>query len=369
MFGPQWSRAPRPRLQETSEALYALVEQAAAGRPPRAGLAGLTREVLHLPRRARVSSQDVLDLGALALEASSDDLESAEDLAAYFIDRQIETRRDALAEKTLLRTEDRSPAGRDFTGTGQRLPEPAPYLAERSGGLARQPAPWRSPYVVVAEEADGGGVEIVTPWRTFVVRDAVEMARIISYDSRRPRGADIVLALPAAFAAQVANLVSGTTARPVWYPLGPAEVATHPTTGDRRLAVRRSPGDTGPGWATPPPPQDLGLIRAGMIATSLSAGHHSFHEVMRGAQLALDGIPGHDPALDYQDNWGRYWNVHPLTEQELRDHVARDGLFPDEHARALLDTPAPARPRPPAVNSAAPVTGPAPGEPAPGRPT
>ncbi|MET9767147.1 hypothetical protein [Streptomyces sp. NPDC006415] len=30
-------------------------------------------------------------------------------------------------------------------------------------------------------------------------------------------------------------------------------------------------------------------------------------------------------------------NVHPLTEQELRDHVARDGLFPDEHARALLD--------------------------------
>ncbi len=55
---------------------------------------------------------------------------------------------------------------------------------------------------------------------------------------------------------------------------------------------------------------------------SLSAGHHSFHEVMRGAQLALDSVPGHDPALDYQDNWGRYWNVYPLTEQELRDRVA-----------------------------------------------
>ncbi|MFB7400620.1 hypothetical protein ACFCZR_10640 [Streptomyces rubiginosohelvolus] len=82
---------------------------------------------------------------------------------------------------------------------------------------------------------------------------------------------------------------------------------------------------------------DLGLIRAGMIAMSLSAGHHSFHEVMRGAQLALDSVPGHDPALDYQDNWGRYWNIHPLTEQDLRTHVARDGLFPDEHARALLD--------------------------------
>ncbi|MEU5458314.1 hypothetical protein AB0H48_26580 [Streptomyces globisporus] len=82
---------------------------------------------------------------------------------------------------------------------------------------------------------------------------------------------------------------------------------------------------------------DLGLIRAGMIAMSLSAGHHSFHEVMRGAQLALDTVPGHDPVLDYQDDWGRYWNVYPLTQQELRERVARDGLFPDEHARALLD--------------------------------
>ncbi len=42
---------------------------------------------------------------------------------------------------------------------------------------------------------------------------------------------------------------------------------------------------------------DLGLIRAGMIATSLSAGHHSFHEVMRGAQSAPDSLPG-GPALD-----------------------------------------------------------------------
>ncbi|MFD8445580.1 hypothetical protein ACFV11_23730 [Streptomyces globisporus] len=82
---------------------------------------------------------------------------------------------------------------------------------------------------------------------------------------------------------------------------------------------------------------DLGLIRAGMIAMSLSAAHHSFHEVMRAAQLALDTVPGHDPVLDYQDDWGRYWNVYPLTEQELRERVARDGLFPDEHARALLD--------------------------------
>ncbi|NEE60069.1 hypothetical protein G3M55_88040, partial [Streptomyces sp. SID8455] len=39
VFGPQWSRAPRVRLQETSEALYELVEEAAAGRPTRDGLA------------------------------------------------------------------------------------------------------------------------------------------------------------------------------------------------------------------------------------------------------------------------------------------------------------------------------------------
>ncbi|WP_258050218.1 hypothetical protein [Streptomyces finlayi] len=39
----------------------------------------------------------------------------------------------------------------------------------------------------------------------------------------------------------------------------------------------------------------------------------------------------------------RYWDVHPLTEQELRTFVAREGLFPDEHARALLAELAAAR--------------------------
>ncbi|MFD8803944.1 hypothetical protein, partial [Streptomyces atroolivaceus] len=88
---------------------------------------------------------------------------------------------------------------------------------------------------------------------------------------------------------------------------------------------------------------DLGLIRAGMMAISLTEGHHTAHEVMRGAQLALNDVPGHDPALDYTDNWGRYWNVYPLDEQELRENVARDGLFPDEHAQALLDELEPGR--------------------------
>ncbi|WP_143663894.1 lonely Cys domain-containing protein, partial [Streptomyces sp. rh34] len=333
VFGPQWSRAPRPRLQETSEALYALVEQAAGGRPPRAGLADLTRGVLHLPRRARVSSQDVLDLGALALEASSDDLESAEGLAGYFIDRQIETRRDALAEETLLRTADRSPAGRDFTGTGRRLPELDSYLTERSGDFARQPAPWRSPYVIVAEESDGGGIEIVTPWRTFVVRDAVEMARIVSYDARRPRGADIVLALPPAFAAPVANMVAGTTARPVWYPLGPAEAATHPTTGDRRLVVHRNPGDDAPGWATPPPPQDRGLTGA----RDLSSDNDSDSDTESDSGSTSDGDAEFDRLAD-RAQWER--RIDALRPRPL---VTRDYRVVDESGTGVLFTEA--RPR------------------------
>ncbi|WP_405194652.1 hypothetical protein [Streptomyces anulatus] len=259
VFGPQWNRAPRARLQETSQALYELVEEAAGGRPTRDGLADLVRHVLHLPLRARVSNQDVLDLGALALEASSDDLATADDLSGYFVDRQIETRRDALAENTQLRDADGTPAGRDFTGADRGLPAPDSYLAERSGRMAVQSPAWRKPYLFVAGAAEGGGVEIVTPWRTFVVRDAGEMARIISYDSRRPGGADIVLALPPAFAAQVADLVAGTTARPVWYPLGPAEVATHPTTGAVHLVVHRRAGEAGPDWTTPPPPREPGL--------------------------------------------------------------------------------------------------------------
>lgn len=35
----------------------------------------------------------------------------------------------------------------------------------------------------------------------------------------------------------------------------------------------------------------------------MPTGHHSFHEVIGGAPLALGGVPGHDPALDYQGNW------------------------------------------------------------------
>ncbi|WP_234313532.1 lonely Cys domain-containing protein [Streptomyces globisporus] len=81
---------------------------------------------------------------------------------------------------------------------------------------------------------------------------------------------------------------------------------------------------------------DLGLVRLALMAEMLQAEHHGLDEIMRGSQLVLDrlryaGAP--EPAdLDYVDNWGRYWRIAPLTEAELRQHVAVDGLFPDEHA-------------------------------------
>ncbi|MEV1049149.1 hypothetical protein, partial [Streptomyces sp. NPDC049916] len=82
-------------------------------------------------------------------------------------------------------------------------------------------------------------------------------------------------------------------------------------------------------------PVDLGLIRSGLVSVMVGVGHHSFHEVMTGAQHALDEI---DPAATtvYHNNWGRYWDVLPLTEEELRTYVAREGRFPDEHARDAL---------------------------------
>ncbi|NUS82893.1 MAG: hypothetical protein HOY75_09085 [Streptomyces sp.] len=82
-------------------------------------------------------------------------------------------------------------------------------------------------------------------------------------------------------------------------------------------------------------PVDLGLIRAGLVSFMTAADHHSFHEVMAGAQLLLDEV-AHPEVPDYADGWYRYRNVYPLTEEELRAHVARDGVFPDEHALALF---------------------------------
>lgn len=89
---------------------------------------------------------------------------------------------------------------------------------------------------------------------------------------------------------------------------------------------------------------DLGLVRLALMAEMLPVHHHSLHEIMRASQLVLDDLrtagKAESPDLDYTDNWGRYWRIAPLTEEELRTHVAVDGLFPDEHALMEMEQPA-----------------------------
>ncbi|MFE8008166.1 lonely Cys domain-containing protein [Streptomyces sp. NPDC057418] len=262
LFGPHRATVPRTRLRETSEALYDLVRaEAGSHRTSQAlrnGLIRVTRQVLHMGGGARPGPADFLLLGSLALDASSDDVASADDLALYFVERQIETGRGALDEGTLLRDDEGNATGRDFTGPGQPTPELESYAVRGRGRVVPRPAPWQNPYLVVAEAA-GRAVEIAIQGRTFRVDSADELAMLISYDSRRPRGADIVLALPPRYAATVASLVAGTTGRRVWYPEAPVGVATHPTTGTRHLMLDLGEGDTGAGWASTDPTADAGL--------------------------------------------------------------------------------------------------------------
>jgi hypothetical protein len=80
---------------------------------------------------------------------------------------------------------------------------------------------------------------------------------------------------------------------------------------------------------------------------------------MRASQFVLDELRARGAAestdLDYTDNWGRYRRIAPLTEDELRTHVAADGRFPDEHALGLLgllDPPADQAPPGPSPSTA-----------------
>ncbi|WP_424186971.1 hypothetical protein ACOBQX_03815 [Actinokineospora sp. G85] len=75
---------------------------------------------------------------------------------------------------------------------------------------------------------------------------------------------------------------------------------------------------------------DLPLLRAGLFGFMHTTHQHTYHEVMRAAALV-------DPALVYDDNFGRYHRFGPITEQALRDQVAVDGRFPDEHALDKVD--------------------------------
>ena len=77
-------------------------------------------------------------------------------------------------------------------------------------------------------------------------------------------------------------------------------------------------------------PVDFGLLRLALVGSFWLAGHHPFHETMRGFQYAVDELGLW--VSEYVDNWSRYRYLAPASEEELRTHVARDRLFPDEHA-------------------------------------
>jgi hypothetical protein len=82
---------------------------------------------------------------------------------------------------------------------------------------------------------------------------------------------------------------------------------------------------------------DLRWIRLALIGHYLAAGHHTLHEVLTAADMwAREEGHSHLRAylgFEYHDNWGRYRHLTPLTERELREHVALGGLFPDELVR------------------------------------
>ncbi|MGW3458334.1 hypothetical protein ACWDE9_01670 [Streptomyces olivaceoviridis] len=81
---------------------------------------------------------------------------------------------------------------------------------------------------------------------------------------------------------------------------------------------------------------DLDEVRLGLIGHNLQAGHHTLHELMRSAELWDRAHDGH-LGLRYENAWNRYRHLAPLTETELREHVAENGLFPDEIALGVRD--------------------------------
>ncbi|WP_331462736.1 lonely Cys domain-containing protein, partial [Streptomyces sp. Z38] len=331
VFGPGWDALPGDRLRETSEGLFALVStEAGEDQEPQSlfrALNRVTRQVLHLPGDARPGPADHQLLGSLALDASSDDLETTDDLARYFVERQIETGRGALDEGTLLRDPAGNAAGRDFGRSGQPAPGPDSYVLRGTGRVVERPAPWQNPYVVVARAADGAVEVSLTPGRTFRVTRLDELAMLISYDSRRPRGADIVLALPPHIAAPLAVLVAGTTGRRVWRPEAPVAVATHPTAGSR-LALDLRDGDTGASWVPVDPSEQDGLPGA----RDLSSDSDSDAGTDDGELSSSDGDAEFDRLADQLALERR------IDERRTRPLITRDYGVIDKRGTGVLFT-------------------------------
>ncbi|MFD9545664.1 hypothetical protein, partial [Streptomyces sp. NPDC060022] len=87
---------------------------------------------------------------------------------------------------------------------------------------------------------------------------------------------------------------------------------------------------------------DLGLVRLAMIGGLVPTRQHTVHEVMQGTQLLFNeladtGYPIPDE-LNYINGWARYWQIAPLSLEELRG-LGRDGKLPDEYALGLEGPP------------------------------
>ena len=70
-------------------------------------------------------------------------------------------------------------------------------------------------------------------------------------------------------------------------------------------------------------------VRLALLGWMLSAGDHTFHEIMVACQM-------YDPTLAYDDTYRRYRHILPLGEEELRQNVAPGHVFPDEHLDQLV---------------------------------
>jgi len=80
---------------------------------------------------------------------------------------------------------------------------------------------------------------------------------------------------------------------------------------------------------------DLGKVRLALVATMVQNQHHTYHETMRGVDLALKEIdPDRSkyPNMIYDNSFERHRYLWPLGQEELRKDVAYNNMFPDEHA-------------------------------------
>ncbi|MEK8171879.1 hypothetical protein NKH77_28645 [Streptomyces sp. M19] len=192
---PQRTAVPRDRLLETSEALYGLVRESAGrdttGAGMGRGLDRLTRYVLHMGS-AQPGTVDYRLVGALALDASSDDLADVDLLAQYFIERQIETGGARSARARCCATA-RTPSDATSADPGRHpvldsygvrsgdgcfraraLDEPVPGHGQGGQRLRRGGPP--GPHLPRGQRRGAGHADLVRP--------------------AAARGADIVLALP-----------------------------------------------------------------------------------------------------------------------------------------------------------------------------